>query len=612
MRHVSSLLLGIYPTFLHPSLQGYRFTHVVQNLYRVLGVFMVAWQRTSPHGLKLELFGSYPLACVQGNEPVYVIASHPTLANQVALMDDSQMQPIQFTESSSCWLPLPMAMDFPSFHRRRSFHSSRFKNAHSPPHPSSVGFPASYPGERMGTQDASSVPVHGKGRDLSLHRFHTVDGSQRYASTFSHEHEQPHFYGVYQHEDEGESEDGDESLMVKPEQEEKEEEEEECKNGNRKANEAQSFTLCTTNTNNVTPGTCLLTPLMMHEPTLDLSTSLPLTDVPTSSSSTEPHPTWEHHILICSTALTKFPSHLDVLVNILRHQQPYTPIVILSPVTPEKTMQFNLCSVFSSSCGGGGGGGGYGASSAFKHQVFHVIGNPLNIVDLHRSGAEKVARVVVLADESTKLKESSNDLGDRNGQRETEKTEDANVIMTLFNLKAVCRPNVFIVVEFIHNETMRFLTESDIHTASEKDAIEEIIPFLSPSFMAGNVFTVSMLDAMLSQAYHQPYFIPFWQSLLLNTPMGVHVYQVGLPPFLRNKPFYELVHYFLNHHLLVLGLFRSHPTLHQRYVILAPSSHVLVLPEDRVFVLGQNQYWENEPPEETHGIKKIKKERSCE
>ncbi|KAJ1500881.1 hypothetical protein HMI56_003562, partial [Coelomomyces lativittatus] len=79
----------------------------------------------------------------------------------------------------------------------------------------------------MGTQDASSVPVHGKGRDLSLHRFHTVDGSQRYASTFSHEHEQPHFYGVYQHEDEGESEDGDESLMVKPEQEEKEEEEEE-------------------------------------------------------------------------------------------------------------------------------------------------------------------------------------------------------------------------------------------------------------------------------------------------------------------------------------------------------------------------------------------------
>ncbi|CAG8585483.1 14279_t:CDS:10 [Cetraspora pellucida] len=133
------------------------------------------------------------------------------------------------------------------------------------------------------------------------------------------------------------------------------------------------------------------------------------------------------HILLCDYSQTTFPRNLDCFVSPLR--KPYlekiTPIVILSPTRPTQSQWKILCQF---------------------DQVYFVQGNPMMREGLDCGRVRFAKQAVILAD-STRLL--------RNG----EKTEDASAMLVFLNIKAMCKENIDVFVEFVHMDNMKFMSE---------------------------------------------------------------------------------------------------------------------------------------------------------
>ncbi|KNE69934.1 hypothetical protein AMAG_20141 [Allomyces macrogynus ATCC 38327] len=310
------------------------------------------------------------------------------------------------------------------------------------------------------------------------------------------------------------------------------------------------------------------------------------------------------HVLVCVPSSAAFPANLEYLLSSLRDgaraldddEDPdgtLVPVVILSSAVPSHDEWQAL-------------------DAAYRGCVAHVRGSPLVPRDLVRAGAPHASRVVVLADDAAVV-----------GAAGREKLEDANAVMAVFNLKAVCSPNTFIVAEFVHNETMRFLTEHDVHMDAAAAAADmyggDSIAHRAPSFMAGNVFTVSMLDSVIAQAFYTPHLVAVLKRLLgtdtathpNDSRTSAHVVQVAVPAAFIGHPLKHLAVAMLrgSHGVrrgVVLGLYRlarvepaaggggweeeseedEEDCVWFRRVIVAPPPWVVLNAEDRVFVLA--------------------------
>ncbi|ORZ40614.1 hypothetical protein BCR44DRAFT_58717, partial [Catenaria anguillulae PL171] len=212
------------------------------------------------------------------------------------------------------------------------------------------------------------------------------------------------------------------------------------------------------------------------------------------------------HILVCVSATRDtnraFPLNLGVFLESLihgggHHISERIPVVILCDHVPPAEEWSALESIYGST------------------HVFFVKGCPLNARDLKRAGAERAARVIVLADDTAVL--HAGDEGAASTQTRADKTEDSTAVMVLFLVKSLCPSTTFVIVEFVHRQTMSFLTERDVDASGKESDLllgEEVLPHRSLSFRAGNVFTVSMLDSLVAQAYHSPHLIHIVRLLL--------------------------------------------------------------------------------------------------
>ncbi|RIB30512.1 calcium-activated BK potassium channel alpha subunit-domain-containing protein [Gigaspora rosea] len=274
------------------------------------------------------------------------------------------------------------------------------------------------------------------------------------------------------------------------------------------------------------------------------------------------------HILLCDYSQTTFPRNLDCFVSPLRkpHLEKITPIVILSPTRPSQN-QWKILSQF--------------------EKVYFVEGNPMMREGLDCGRVRFAKQAVVLADSSRLL---------RNG----EKTEDASAMLVFLNIKAMCKQNIDVFVEFVHMDNMKFMSE-------DASAIDKSMQaHHSPAFMAGTCFSLSMLDSIICQSFYQPHIVTIIEQMLFGAPplhllsgptcpapSHSHFYQIPVKSFIGCQ-YGELFRSMVQKKVIPLGLYRTKKVKtvngnekELKYVYTCPKSKVLLRNDDKVFVLSK-------------------------
>jgi len=206
-----------------------------------------------------------------------------------------------------------------------------------------------------------------------------------------------------------------------------------------------------------------------------------LRDVTVNVSVLDEYPHVDNHLIITGKGL----SSVYDLIRPLRAKYlgPMQYIVILSP----NDIPFDI----------------WQRISMFDAILF-VRGSPLEEANLHRAGIFKAARVVVLADGISSASNSSNSSGASQSSDEALVDSDA-----IFTYQCVHRMNPFahVVVEVVHHSNISYL-ESDQSHASTGDYK------CTPQFAAGTLFTTSLLDTLVCQAYYNPLIIKVVNKLI--------------------------------------------------------------------------------------------------
>ncbi|CAB5366174.1 unnamed protein product [Rhizophagus irregularis] len=276
------------------------------------------------------------------------------------------------------------------------------------------------------------------------------------------------------------------------------------------------------------------------------------------------------HILICDYSPTIFPRNLDCFVSPLR--KPYLekiiPIVILSLVRPSQS-QWKILSHFD--------------------QIYFVQGNPMTREGLELGRVKHAKQAVILADSTRIL---------RNG----EKTEDASAMLVYLNIKAMCKVDIDVFVEFVHMDNMKFMSED----ASAID--KNMKAHHSPAFMAGTCFTLSMLDSIICQSFYQPHLVAIIQHLLFGArplhllsgatcpaPVYSHCFQISVPEAYIGFQYGVLFKYLVEEKKVIpLGLYRTKRVKTSdsniksiKYVYTCPKYNVCLRDSDKVFILSK-------------------------
>ncbi|KAI9184550.1 potassium channel, sub T, member 2 [Blastocladiella emersonii ATCC 22665] len=383
-----------------------------------------------------------------------------------------------------------------------------------------------------------------------------------------------------------------------------------------------------------TPSSPLIAPTVVHSPPPPPPSAPPVVPPPRSPFTPSPLPRmsvltslddeieckFTDHILICapssasSGAAATFPANLECFLHPLAQSRhaPVSPALIAAPMGPPAPARIPVVVLCEAAPSRGEWARLTDAYGGTGEKLQYVVGSPLVIRDLLRAGAARASRAIVLADETAVVAASASRAA-AGGGGGGEKTEDANAMMTVFNLKTVCPANTFIVAEFVHNETMRFLTEQDVSPDNASEVLDaanalaagESIPHRSPSFMAGNVFTVSMLDSLVAQSYYAPHLVRVLRQLLhiddpwvenVAPPPGAaswypsedghpDVVQEPVPAELAGRTFRDAFPWWLRERKAVpLAIYRLARGF--RRVIMAPPPATVVQAEDRVFLLA--------------------------
>ncbi|RHZ63872.1 hypothetical protein Glove_327g8 [Diversispora epigaea] len=301
-------------------------------------------------------------------------------------------------------------------------------------------------------------------------------------------------------------------------------------------------------------------------PITSLNTSSHVHEIENSCSIVE---TITGHILLCDYS-SIFPRNLDCFVSPLRksHLDKITPVVILSPARPSRS-QWKIL-------------------SRFDH-VYFVEGNPMTREGLE-SGRVRYAKQAVILTDSTRIL--------RNG----EKTEDASSMLVFLNIKAMCKEDIDVFVEFVHMDNMKFMSED----ASSIDI--NMKPHHSPAFMAGTCFSLSMLDSIICQSFYQPHLVSIIHQMLfgappLHLPSGAtcpapshsHFFQIPVPHAFVGYQYGALFHFLSNEKKAIpLGLYRTKSVKTSngnmkdvKYIYICPEYHSLLKETDKVFVLSK-------------------------
>ncbi|KAI9137348.1 hypothetical protein BKA69DRAFT_1098463 [Paraphysoderma sedebokerense] len=320
------------------------------------------------------------------------------------------------------------------------------------------------------------------------------------------------------------------------------------------------------------------------------------------------------HLLIADCSPT-FPRNLDVFIAPLRgeHITNPMPIVILSPAIDEAEQMV-----------ADDDGDGEEESEIEKLRrlgdVYFVKGSPLMKKDLLKAKVDKAKRAVVMSNK--KYYDSA-----------AKRTADASALLSVLNIEAIASDEIFIVVEFIHRENMKYIGDTDVVKTFADESTQVV---LRPSFMAGHVFASSMLDSVITQTYYNPFLLDIIKRLIFSgrktgyeraleeeeeewiksteaggeeeveindetgrsnsdgrkerrNPKSSHLFQVLAPKLFVGRPYSALFTYLLRSHCSVsIGLYRtiSHNGNVLSYTLVNPRPEMIVRRDDKVVVLG--------------------------
>eukprot|EP00842_Homolaphlyctis_polyrhiza_P004858 jgi/Hompol1/5373/HPOL_001199-RA len=204
------------------------------------------------------------------------------------------------------------------------------------------------------------------------------------------------------------------------------------------------------------------------------------------------------HIVISSLA-DAFPANLSYFVAPLRHKDLDTAIVILCSEAPST---------------------GEWARLATFGNIYYSLGTPMLRRDLRSIHIQRASRAIVLANPKQ--------------QSVLDRTADASALLALLNIQTMCadsEPAIYITVEFIHHENMKFVTNSSIQKRNplvssniDDDSASRVIAeqyqlhqeTLNPSFISGKLFCQKLFHGILCQTFYNDSLLSVLKALLFN------------------------------------------------------------------------------------------------
>jgi hypothetical protein len=319
-----------------------------------------------------------------------------------------------------------------------------------------------------------------------------------------------------------------------------------------------------------------------------------LTSVTVTATLVKEFPDVRDHIIICGNM-----SGLSSLIRTLRsrHLATIFPVLILNPEPPSVVLWNQI---------------------AYFPQVYFLQGNPADRNDLARAGVRVAARAIVLARSISNSHEMSD-----------ETMSDAHAIFA-HQCAIGMNPSVQIVTELVNASNVGFLDvggredsgtgkDSVVHSAARSKQSGNAY-YNTRQFIAGIVFSSSMLDTLISQSFYNPHITTVFQHLISGrTPPAPerkrndgeepdprkayveqvqqsYVFQIPVPRELVGKQYRQLFRELMSsHNMIPLGLLRGVNSAFSAqykgnaapYAYTNPPSETELARSDKVFVLSQ-------------------------
>jgi len=238
--------------------------------------------------------------------------------------------------------------------------------------------------------------------------------------------------------------------------------------------------------------------------------------------------------------------------------------------------------------------------------LLYVRGSPLEENDIRRAGIFRAEQVVVLAD--------SMQHDSKNGLISMDALVDADAIFTYQCVKRL-NEKAHIVIEIVRHQNVGYLDPtSNLMNTRDTDYR------FTPHFAAGAIFTSSLLDSVVCQAFYNPQIIRVIDKLIsgadpretnplaaypglhnkrpkagIQSIVGSSLYQIPIPDNIEEKTYGGVFNALAKEGILPIGLLRGvfnnmniGPKANKMsYVYTNPSSATEVFSCDRVFVLSQ-------------------------
>ncbi|KNE70049.1 hypothetical protein AMAG_15038 [Allomyces macrogynus ATCC 38327] len=217
--------------------------------------------------------------------------------------------------------------------------------------------------------------------------------------------------------------------------------------------------------------------------------------------------------------------------------------------------------------------------------VFHVHGNPLRRQDLLRAGIDRARKLVILSSAGTKPGSDP-------------RSADAGSILCALNAESAELRRPFVVVQ-LHKENFKFIGQTEVLHGVQDPSAQCI---LRPSFMAGHVFSASLLDGLLAQTYYSGHVLSVIKRLIftgrksLVEKLRAHgslpaqhtcVHSLPVPSRLMGRTYRDLYSHLAHQSMVPLGLYRKVAAEKGPLcmTIINPRPKMVVRGEDMVLVL---------------------------
>jgi hypothetical protein len=236
--------------------------------------------------------------------------------------------------------------------------------------------------------------------------------------------------------------------------------------------------------------------------------------------------------------------------------------------------------------------------------IYYMQGSPIKSKDLHRACIKKARAVIILSKNQNYNDDTHNEMVDAD---------------TIFIYKAIRNENrnILIIADLASISTIGYISSKD-NINYKKQGYR-----LSEQFAVGEIYTGSMLDTLMCQAFYNPYITEILQQLILgsasfdysphliqklserkitqSTLYLLDIYEefqkMGKSDIPDRMPYSEVFNLFVENNMVPTGLYRNSKLINidqshkkDKYVYLCPNKTTTVnVKEDKIYVLASEE-----------------------